>query len=156
MTDARTVASGRAFPLTMRIAAIALVGAVVGRGFAVAPALRSQDWSGSALALYAAAAGMIAWCLWWIWHSRTTVTVDGIEQSWIWRKQVAWRDVAQARILALPGLEWLIVPRLVVRVRGGGLLAFHAGDRHVLEACVRFVVTGTAPAPATTAQTQSS
>ncbi len=65
-----------------------------------------------------------------------------MRQSWIWSKQVSWCDVTQAQLVGVPGLQWLIAPRLVLRVRGRGLMVFHTADRRVLGVFALFVSTG--------------
>lgn len=142
---ATPIAEGAAFPWSMRLFGGAMVAGMLWQGALALPALRQADWSPAALALTVAALVLVLWCLSWIFRSRTAVDATGVRQTWIWTKQVQWADVAQARILAVPGLEWLVVPRLVVRVRGGGLMAFHTADRAVLQAFALFVATGAPP-----------
>lgn len=136
---------GPAFPRTVKALATLTVAAMLAWGLRAAPSLWAAQWSGASAWLFAGALAMVLWCLSWIWRSRTAADARGVRQSWMWDKEVAWADVAQARIVALPGLEWLVAPRLVLRVRGRGLMVFHAADRRVLQAFALFVATGTPP-----------
>lgn len=135
-------AQGPAFPLSVRLLATAMVAALLYWGLRSMDALAATEWRPASLVLIGAAVFMVLWCLSWIWRSRTGVDATGIEQSWIWRKHVRWADIAQARLIGVPGLEWLIAPRLVVRPRGGGLLIFHSADRRVLQTFASFISTG--------------
>jgi hypothetical protein len=59
------------------------------------------------------------------------VDEEGIRQTWFWSKSVRWEDVVQARLVVVPGMEWLLAPRLIVRRRSGGVLVFHVGNAAV-------------------------
>jgi hypothetical protein len=63
--------------------------------------------------------------------SQTRFDGESIEQTWLWRKKVMLAEISQLKLIRVRGLEWLIVPRLVVRT-GFGLTTFHAGDPAVL------------------------
>lgn len=135
---------GVAFPLGVRLLATLMVGALLYWGLASADSMLHSGFTPAGALLLAAALGLVLWCLRWMWASRTSADAMGIRQTWLWRKQVRWCDIAQARIVGVPGLEWLVAPRLVVRPRGGGLMVFHSADRKVLAAFARFVTTGSA------------
>jgi hypothetical protein len=137
-----TGCEGAAFPLSVRLMATAFVGTMLYWGARSATRLWETSWATSSALLLAGAVCLVLWCLVWIWRSRTRVDAQGVEQSWIWRKHVRWADVAQARLIGVPGLEWLIAPRLVVRPRGGGIVVFHSADRRVLAAFASFVSIG--------------
>jgi hypothetical protein len=76
----------------------------------------------------AAVAAVIGTGYWSIITGRTACDDQCIEQTWLWRKKVNLVDITQVKLISLPGLHWLVVPRLVVRT-GFGLTTFHAGDR---------------------------
>lgn len=135
-------ADGPAFPLGVRLLASALVGATAYWGARSSAQLALADWATPAGALLTACGVMVLWCLAWIWRSRTRVDHEGIRQTWLWNKQVRWDRVAQARLIGVPGLCWLLAPRLVVRPRGGGLMVFHSADRRVLAVFASFAATG--------------
>jgi hypothetical protein len=86
------------------------------------PALAAGEW----LFLFAMAA-VIGTGYWSIMTGRTSCDGRTIEQTWLWRKKVSLADITQIKLISVPGLNWLVVPRLVVRT-GYGLTTFHAGD----------------------------
>jgi hypothetical protein len=135
-------AEGAAFPLSVRLLASALVAATAYWGFLTHEQWMGPGWTAPSALLFGTALALVAWCLVWMWRSRTRVDADGIVQTWIWTKRVRWADVTQARLVGVPGLEWLITPRLVVRPRGGGVLVFHSAERRVITAFAGFVTTG--------------
>lgn len=137
---------GSAFPLPVKLLASALVGGMLLVGLRAGPELAGTAWTPSSIALMAGAVAMVLWCLLWIWRSRTRVDGTGLRQTWLWDKRVDWSEVAQARLVGVPGLEWLVAPRVVLRVRGRGVVVFHVADRAVLQAVALFVATGATPA----------
>lgn len=135
-------AQGPAFPLTVRLLATALVVATVAWGLNVRAELGAAAWNVTTAIVVGSCGVLVLWCLVWMWRSRTRVDDQGIHQSWIWNKHVRWDQIAQARLVGVPKLEWLITPRLVVRPRGGGVLVFHSADRRVLEVFATYVTVG--------------
>jgi hypothetical protein len=67
------------------------------------------------------------------WFLRSTVTIDdkGITQTWLYNRQVEWRDVRSAKMIGIPFVSWLFPPRLVVRT-GNSFTTFNGGSRAVL------------------------
>jgi hypothetical protein len=130
--DPHAPVEGSAFPLPVKLMASLMVAGVVAGGVDVAASLAAAQWSTAAAVLMAGAGVLLLLCLWWIWRSRTALDGERIRQTWMWPKQVAWSEVVQARVIAIPGLEWLIAPRLVVRARGGVVMIFHVADAKVL------------------------
>jgi len=133
---------GPAFPLTVRLLATVMVAGMVGWGLGASDELGAAAWSPTAAIVVIGSFMLVLWCLVWMWRSRTRVDAQGIHQSWIWDKQVRWDQIAQARLVGVPKLEWLITPRLVVRPRGGGVQVFHSADRRVLEVFATYVTLG--------------
>ncbi len=68
----------------------------------------------------------------WIWVSRTSVDAITIRQSWFWKKSVRIADISDVKFVCVPHLEWLIAPRIVVKVSGRGSYTFYAADREVI------------------------
>ena len=126
--------SGPAFPRLVKWLASALVAGTCVQALRVGTPLLGAGWTGTGALLFAGAVALVFACLWWIWRSRISVGASHVRQTWFWNKEVAWGDVVQARIIGWPALGWLVAPRLVVRVRGGGLVTFHIGDAAVLRA----------------------
>lgn len=127
-------AEGAAFPLLVKVMASLLMAALVYWGLRTAGDLAAVAWTGGAVAFLSVALVMIAVCFYWILRSRTTISETHIRQTWIWRKEVALADVAHIKMIFVPYLDWLIAPRVVVRVRGRGMVVFHAADRRLLQA----------------------
>lgn len=67
------------------------------------------------------------------WFLRSVVVIDerGIRQTWMFNREVEWRDVRSARMIGIPFLTWLFPPRLVVRT-GTSFSTFNGGCRPVL------------------------
>ncbi len=74
---------------------------------------------------------MLGVSYYWFLVGRTTVDADGIRQSWLYDKHVAWRDVRGAKMIGIPLLGWLFPPRLVVRT-GTAFMTFNGGSRALL------------------------
>lgn len=149
-------AEGPAFPWTVRLLATVMVAGMAWWGLGIRAELGAAAWSPTAAVIVGGCFVLVIWCLVWMWRSRTRVDDQGIHQSWIWDKHVRWDQIAQARLVGMPWMEWLITPRLVVRPRGGGVLVFHSADRRVLEVFAAYVTlgaplvappTGQAPSP---------
>lgn len=122
--------SGPSFPWAIKLMASAIVLALLSLGaMAVTgpsdrppPSFSAQDWG-----FLAAVGAVIGSGYWGILTSRTRCNNESIEQTWLWRKQVRLAEITQVKLISVPGLHWLVVPRLVVRT-GYGLTTFHAGD----------------------------
>lgn len=128
------VVEGPSFPWTVKAAASALVGALA---YFAWHALDAKAWSAldTGGRLFLVAASGVAVSGWWgVLTSRTRFDGEQISQSWLWAKSVQLRDVTQVKLIHLRGLEWIIVPRLLVRAGGLGLTTFHASDPDVLAA----------------------
>lgn len=94
--------------------------------------------TGVSLALFLALLAMfVVYCLWWMLISRTTVTATHLHQTWWSTKHVALADITQTKLILVPGLTWLIGPRLVVRTRSAGSVVFHAAQPDVIAAFAR-------------------
>lgn len=133
-------AEGPAFPLLVKVLAVAVVAATLGWGLRAADELAAVSWTFMAGSMLVLAIVMVLWCVWWILRSRTSIDATHIRQSWMWDKQVAIDDITQARLVGVPYLAWLIAPRLVVRAKGRGLFVFHAADPRVLGAMASLVL----------------
>lgn len=82
---------------------------------------------------------LLVWTAWHVLTSRVRFAPDGIHQSWVWHKHMAYDDLAYARLIRVRGLEWLIAPRLYVRTLLGKFSVFYVSDPTVLRECERFV-----------------
>jgi len=73
-----------------------------------------------------AAWGIMAYTVGHVWTGKTTLTAHGLEQTWIWDKKVELRDLAYAKLIRVPGLDWLVAPRLYVRTLMGKFTVIYA------------------------------
>jgi hypothetical protein len=67
------------------------------------------------------------------WFLRSTITIDdkGITQSWMYNRQVEWRDIRGAKMIGIPFMSAIFPPRLVVRT-GNSFTTFNGGSQAVL------------------------
>jgi hypothetical protein len=67
------------------------------------------------------------------WFLRSTITIDarGISQTWLYNRDVEWRDVRSAKMIGIPYAGWLFPPRLVVRT-GNSFTTFNGGTQEIL------------------------
>lgn len=67
------------------------------------------------------------------WFLKSTITIDeaGITQTWMYNRQVAWRDVRSAKMIGIPYLSSIFPPRMVVRT-GNAYATFNGGSQAVL------------------------
>ena len=70
---------------------------------------------------------------------RTSIDGQRIRQTGLWVKEVRLADMTQVKLIAVPGLAWVIAPRLVVRAGGLSMTTFHVADKQVLAAVRRLV-----------------
>lgn len=123
----RLPVSGPSFGWTVRLLAgaflswiaLLMMQAPVREGYA-----RLDTWV--QLAMIACTVLMIAG-YWYFFTGKTTLTADGISQSWLWRKQMRWDEVKSARFMGLPFLAWLIPPRLLLTSERGRRVLFNGG-----------------------------
>ena len=94
----------------------------------------NQDRWHSQLALW----GALAWLLmaatvWAIERSQTRLTAEQLFQSWLWDKKMPICELAYAKLIRVPGLDWLIAPRLYVRNLSGKFTVIYCADAAVLQ-----------------------
>ncbi len=73
-----------------------------------------------------AAWGIMAYTVAHLLMGKTTLTSKGLEQTWIWNKKVELRDLAYAKVIRVPGLDWLVAPRIYVRTLMGKFTVVYA------------------------------
>lgn len=79
---------------------------------------QSSGWLVAALA-------MMAYTEWHILRGKTRLTADAMEQSWVWHKRVALNELAYAKLVRVPGMDWLIAPRLYTKTFGNKLAVLY-------------------------------
>ena len=148
--DTQGSIEGPAFTTVVKALASALVASLAYFGLRSMHLMLEQRWSWTALLFMAGAAVFLVVCYWWMLCSRTRISATGIRQTWITDKQIAFTEITQIKLIHVPGLAWLISPRLVVRSRAPGSTVFHTADRAVLAAFKRLTL-GLPPIDAPTA-----
>ena len=77
---------------------------------------------------YLAALTLMLYTLWCIHTSITTLSASSLDQSFVWNKHVELSDLAYVKLIRIPGLDWLIAPRLYCRTLLGKFSVFYASD----------------------------
>lgn len=127
---------GPAFPLLIKVLASMLMLALFFWGYQAAQESFKESVPWGAIGVMAASLLVCSTVYYWILYSRTSIKQGMIQQTWIWSKRVAVKDITQAKFIYIPYLSWLIAPRLVVR-SGIGVHVFHAASPEVLQAFAR-------------------
>ena len=95
------------------------------------------DWQTNQGAWVAVAWGMLAFIVWHIQRSRVQLDDQAIEQTWMWRRRMALRELAFIKVMRVRGLEFLIAPRIYARNLGGTFAFFYCHDRALLDEFAR-------------------
>ena len=123
--------SGPAYGPGFRVFATLLCSALAVYGASIAWRYPLLSFGSGVKLVLLVAAIMLAISYYWFLRARTTIDAQGIRQSWMFDKQVAWRDVRGAKMIGIPYLSWLFPPRMVVRT-GNAFTTFNGGSREVL------------------------
>ncbi|HEX2529979.1 MAG TPA: hypothetical protein VHK70_00745 [Burkholderiaceae bacterium] len=110
---------------TVVCVALTLYGVNIGTRFPLA-----QFGFGVKALLFSAALMLIVSYFWFL-RSTTTIDEHGITQTWLYNKQVEWREVRGAKMIGIPYAGWLFPPRLIVRT-GTSFTTFNGGSQAVL------------------------
>ena len=135
--SANAFAEGPAFPWLVKGLSCLLVLSLLAAAWRLAMDTPWSTWPGPTWVFILAAMGLIGYCQYWILFSRTRIDNLALCQTWMWRKRIALADITQAKFIYLPYLAWLSAPRLVLRVRGHGVVVFHAAQPSVMQAFAR-------------------
>jgi hypothetical protein len=73
---------------------------------------------------------------WFMQTSITTIDTDGLRQSWLTRREIAWQDIRSARFVPL-----MFSKRLIVISRTGRAHVFQGGTRELEKAFMRIAAT---------------
>ena len=74
----------------------------------------------------------LSWGLVYILIAKTRVDDQYISESGLLSKQVKISEIGKCKVIDIPGLRWLIIPRVVVQVSGFGSYTFRVSDHEVL------------------------
>jgi hypothetical protein len=125
---------GASFSATMKLLSTMLL---IGIAYAAWQTLQQgawQEWSPGVRWSMGLLIAAIVFGYWGILSSRTSVDGHFIRQSGPWPKQVELAQITRLKLIHVPGLDWLVAPRLVVRCGSFGLTTFHVADPKVLAA----------------------
>ena len=132
---------GAAFSRSFQAITLAVV---AGSGYALISLLLQGKFGGDTPleGLHAAGWFLLGWCLlaWTAWHvfkSRICIDGQGLHQTWLWDKHMAYDDLAFAKLIRVRGLEWLMAPRFYVRTLMGKFAVFYVSDPQALLECER-------------------
>jgi hypothetical protein len=71
--------------------------------------------------------------VWAVGRSQTRLNTQELFQSWLWDKKMLVRELAYAKLIRVPGVDWLIAPRLYVRNLSGKFTVIYCADPAVLK-----------------------
>ena len=80
---------------------------------------------------------LLAWTALHVMQSRACLDAQGLHQTWIWDKHMAYDELAFAKLIRVRGLEWLVAPRFYVRTLVGKFAVFYVTDPLVIAECER-------------------
>lgn len=133
------IVSGPSFPRTTKLIATVVVGALGACCARLWPELQSHEWEPPALLFAALVAGIVAIGYWNVLTSTTSIDARALRQRSLWSREVVLTDITQIKLVRLAGLDAIVVPRLLVRTRGGGVNLFTAGDARLVDMFLRLV-----------------
>lgn len=87
---------------------------------------------GSGLVWALSALALMVYTLWCILSSVTTLTPTHLKQTFVWNKELELRELAYVKLIRVPGLDWLIAPRLYCRTLLGKFAVFYTADKAML------------------------
>ncbi len=134
-----------AFSWVFRLLALAIVagctygvwslwmgGQLTAQATAASPLAPKSSVYGSGLIWALSALAMLLYTLWCIFTSVTTLTGTMLEQTFVWNKKLELRELAYCKLIRVPGLDWLIAPRLYCRTLLGKFAVFYTCDAHMI------------------------
>lgn len=123
--------TGPAYGILFKLLATVLTIALALYGANVALRFPLMQYSFGVKALLLGAAVMLGVSYYWFLRSTVTVDDKGITQTWLYNRQVEWRDIRSAKMIGIPFMSWIFPPRLVVRT-GTAYTTFNGGSKEVL------------------------
>jgi hypothetical protein len=74
----------------------------------------------------------LAWALGYILLAKTCVDDEYISETGLLSKKVKIADIGKCKVIDIPGLRWLIIPRVIVQLDSFGSYTFRASNNEVL------------------------
>lgn len=130
---ATPVTIGSSYPLFAKMLAIVIFVYVLYYAVLTIPELVASKISTSLALFLGLAFLMMLLALFHVLLSQTKVSTHKIEQGWGSFKSIEFANVSQAKLLRVPGLGFLIAPRLVVKVSSFESRVFQLGDKAVYD-----------------------
>ena len=119
---------GPAFSVPFKVVATVLVFATAAWFLQLWLAGKVSGGAVSILTWFLAAMAMMFYTWWCIVRSVTRLDAVQLHQTWVWDKKMELRELAYGKLIRVPGLDWLIAPRLYVRSLTGKFAVFYAAD----------------------------
>ena len=132
MSDSLESISGPSFPKTIQWLATLFMLVFIYLVMTIIPTLSLIDYPWAVYVGIALPIAIFFFGYGYILKSKTTLTNEKIIQSWIFTKEVDLKDITQIKLIQLHSLNWIIVPRLMVRTHRG-LFVFQTADLMILE-----------------------
>lgn len=123
--------SGASFSFLIKLLSSVLIVGIAFLAGQALPQFQEMTWAGVGFVL--AVTSVIVFFQMSIWFSTTHISETHIHQTWMFRKKVAIKDIAQCKLIYVPFFSWVITPRLVVRVGMANIFVFYASNPQVLE-----------------------
>jgi hypothetical protein len=123
--------TGPAYGKGFKMVATVLTLVLLGYGASIALRFPLLSFGIGVQLLLAGAVVMLGVSYYWFLRSQTTIDANGIRQTWLYDKHVAWSDVRGAKMIGIPYASWLFPPRMVVRT-GAAFTTFNGGSQEVL------------------------
>jgi hypothetical protein len=128
-----------AFSLTFKLLATAVVFGATGWLVLLEQAGKVSGGTVSIRSWFLAALAMMFYTWWCVLRSRTRLDCAQLQQTWIWDKKMELRELAYGKLVRIPGLDWLVAPRLYVRALTGKFAVFYAADPRMIAEFQRLV-----------------
>lgn len=125
---------GPSFPRTTKLLATLLVAALAAWAPRLWAELQTTAWSTQVVVCLAAASVIVVAGYWIVLTGETSIDGEAIRQRALWPKRVALAEITQVKLIRIPGLDAIVVPRLLVRTKGFGVTTFTAGDARLVQA----------------------
>ena len=123
--------SGPAYGPGFKLIATVVCAVLAGHGVTVGLRYPLLQYGLSVQLLLLGAAVMLGVSYYWFLRSVVVIDARGIRQTWMFNREVEWRDVRSAKMIGIPFFTWLVPPRLVVRT-GNAFATFNGGSKPVL------------------------
>lgn len=125
---------GPAFPMLLRVLATLTVSALAVQAARTARTLDLSRIGPDLWLLSLLAASVVLGGLLHILMAHTSLEGGLLREAGLWRRQTALHEARRIELLHLPGLAWLVAPRIRVHT-ARGILVFHATHPQLLQHC---------------------